>query len=420
MRILFLNNVFPPHVMGGYEIACSNVAAALHTRGHQIEVLVGHAPIATSEEPPYLHRALVLRAFDPVNPHTSELADAKTYEAASSQYANTATLLAHLRRFRPDLVYVWHLWGVGGLAMLDLLDQVGIPWVMHLMDCIPTYLLNGVVPVAAALFSRDNAAVFTRAHVITMSEQIITEIADTCGVRFDIPPSVIPGWVNADGLTQRARYSERGHLRLVSAGSLGVHKGTDVIVQACGRLIDEGYRTFHVDIYGFGWPEPWVAMAAQLGAAEHITFHNALTQPELLAVLPEYDAFLFPTQNREPFGFVPIEAAACGAVPIVTRNAGVAERLVDGVHALKIDRTPESLATAIRRLLTGDADVAAIGRRAARLVRSDLSFTRCLDDIEQVLQKAAVPWDPSRLDDPRLPAILFAKHALGQHLTAYR
>jgi len=415
-----LNNLFPPHVLGGYEIACRNVAAGLRERGHVAEVLAGHAPIAAPDDPPWLHRVLALRAFDPIEPHTGELLDARTYEAACSQYANTATLLAHLRRFRPDLVYAWHVWGVGGLALLDAVEQAGIPWVMHLMDSVPTYLLGGVAPAAAALFAREDAALLTRARAIAMSEHLLADIADTCGVRFDTPPAVIPGWVDARGLAQRTRYREHGRLRLVAAGNMGPHKGTDLIVDACARLLALGHTAFDVDFYGFGAAEPWVTLAAQRGVTAHVSFLGPRTQPELLALLPQYDAFLFPTWEREPFGFAPIEAAACGTVPIVTRHAGCAERLVDGIHALKIDRTAESLADAIARLLTGEADVAALGRRAARLVRSDLSFARCLDAIERVLQGALHPWDPRRLDDRRLPAVLFAKHALGQYLTARR
>ncbi len=420
MRILILNNLFPPHVLGGYEIGCRNVAAGLRDRGHVVEVLATHAPIATPDDPPWLHRVLTLRAFDPVNPHTAEMADAKSYAAACSQYANTATLLTHLRRFRPDLVYAWHIWGIGGLALLDVVEQVGIPWVMHLMDRVPTYLTTGVVPIAAALFAQGDAALLTRARVITMSEHVVTEIADSSGIRFDTAPTVIPGWVDSRGLDQRTRYRERGELRLVAAGSLSAQKGTGLIIEACARLLAEGHTRFHVDIYGFGPTEPWMALAAGHGVTAHVGFLGARTQPEILALLSGYDAFLFPTQDREPFGFAPIEAAACGAVPIVTRNAGCAERLVDGVHALKIDRTAESLATAIAQLLTGEVAVASLGRRAARLARGYLSFGRCLDDIEDVLTSAAYPWDARRLDDQRLPAVLFAKHALGQYLTAYR
>jgi glycosyltransferase involved in cell wall biosynthesis len=366
---------------------------------------------------------LNLRGFDLAAPsHIAELADVLVYERSASQYANTATLLSRLRSFRPDLVYVWYSLGIGGLALLDLLEVAGVPWVMHLMDCVPAHLLGGVVPAAGALFARENWSVFTRARIISMSEQIISEVAELTGIRFDHPPEIIPGWVDAAGLRQRQHFSEPRRTRFMTAGSIGKHKGTDIIVEACALLAAEGFTEFGVDVFclsGTTGPEPWIALAAERGVSKLVQFRGGMPQPELLSLLPEYDAFLFPTQTREPFGFAPIEAAACGLVPIITRNAGVAERLIDGVHALKVDRTPISLAGAMRRLLTGEIDAAEMGRRAGRLVRNDLSLSRCLDQIERFLRGVATGWEQSNVDDPRLPAVLYAKHMLGLHLTAY-
>jgi glycogen(starch) synthase len=421
MRILIITNLYPPHVLGGYEIACRSTVDGLRTRGHEVEVLAGHAPMASYDDPPFVHRTLALRGFDPDVPHTKELADAIVYERSVSQYANTATLLDHLRKFRPNIVYVWYVLGIGGLALLDLLEQIGIPWIMHLMDCVPAHLLDGVVPSVAALFARENSSIFTRARVIAMSEQVISEVAKLTGIRFDHPPEIIPGWVDSGRLCQRAHYSQPEVLRFLAAGSLGHHKGTDIIIEGCAELVAEGYADFSVDIYCLGGsnPEPWITLAAQRGVAERIRWHSGVNQAQFFALLPDYDAFLFPTQTREPFGFAPIEAAACGVVPIITRNAGVAERLVDGLHTLKIDRTSSSLAIAMRQLLTGEVDISTMGRRAARLVREDLSFSGCLDEIERVLCGAAGAWDQRHLDDPRLPSVLYAKNALGRHLTAH-
>ncbi|HEY4250024.1 MAG TPA: glycosyltransferase family 4 protein [Roseomonas sp.] len=413
MRILILSNLFPPHVLGGYEIACRSVAAALVGRGHVVEVLSTHAPMATPEDPPWLERALALRTFDAVPPESEAL---HLHESGRSFHPNTAGLLKRLRHFRPDIVYAWNLRGIGGLALLDLVEHLGIPWVLHLMDRLPADLLCGAAPITAGLFARHDHALLTRARVIAMSEHVLTEIADVAGIRFEMPPVIIPGWVAAQGLRQREQYLQGGILRLVTAGSIGTHKGTDLIVDACALLRARGLRRFSVDIYGFGATEPWVTRAMQGGVADCLNFLGPRSQAEILALLPDYDAFLFPTHEREPFGFAPIEAAACGVVPIITRNAGCAERLVDGVHALKIDRSAASLADAIAQLLTGAVSVTALGRRAARLVRTDLDFGQCLDRMERVLREAIRPWDPARLDDPRLPALVYAKHALGQFL----
>src|SRR5262249_19723609 len=159
-----------------------------------------HSPVAAPDDPSYVQRVLAVRGYEPVVPNTKEVAESRTYECAVSQYANTVTVLKHLRRFRPDVVYVWFLFGLRGFALLDLLEQSAVPWVMHLMDCVPAKQLEGVVPSVATLFARENQSVFTGARMIAMSRHIISEIAERTGIRFDIPPEIVPGWVDAGRL----------------------------------------------------------------------------------------------------------------------------------------------------------------------------------------------------------------------------
>lgn len=39
MRILVISNLYPPYYIGGYELACKNVADGLRKREHEIVVL---------------------------------------------------------------------------------------------------------------------------------------------------------------------------------------------------------------------------------------------------------------------------------------------------------------------------------------------------------------------------------------------
>ena len=39
MKILFLSNLYPPNVFGGYERLCFDVASVLQARGHEVTVL---------------------------------------------------------------------------------------------------------------------------------------------------------------------------------------------------------------------------------------------------------------------------------------------------------------------------------------------------------------------------------------------
>ena len=80
-------------------------------------------------------------------------------------------------------------------------------------------------------------------------------------------------------------------------------------------------------------------------------FDNAAL-PDLLAA---YQIFIMPS-TYEGFGLAPLEAMACGLVPVVTDIAGPAEYIVDGRNGLVVPvDDPAALEAAIARLVDDDA-----------------------------------------------------------------
>ncbi len=41
MHLAFINNLYPPYVVGGNEMLCDEVVRALRARGHRVSVLCG-------------------------------------------------------------------------------------------------------------------------------------------------------------------------------------------------------------------------------------------------------------------------------------------------------------------------------------------------------------------------------------------
>ena len=97
----------------------------------------------------------------------------------------------------------------------------------------------------------------------------------------------------------------------------------------------------------------------------------------------------FPTLEREPFGLVPLEAAARGCVPLISRRCGIAEWLVHGVHCLKADRTPDAFARAFADVLERRIDLEPLARRGAAAAWRDFHLDAILPRIERLLHKAA-------------------------------
>jgi glycosyltransferase involved in cell wall biosynthesis len=416
MRILFLSNLYPPEVMGGYELACSNIAHAMSKRGHEVRVLTTWCHLPRQQpEPEWVERRLDLHWYIPHKSSNATVDQRDLHSAVCSSYANTLHLMDRLRDFRPDVVYVWNLIGIGAAAMLDLLNQVQVPWALHLMDRTPVEIVNNVPTAVLGLFNAQGSELYASALILAMSQNLLEEIEALGGIRFAQGAELVPGWADGTAALPHEPYLRDGTARFVAAGNVAPWKGIDLILDACGKLHSEGLPVT-VDVFGDGELLRYSDMARAMHLENCFRLLGPRSQPELMRLYAGYDAFLFPTWEREPFGFAPVEAAACGTPPIMTRTCGAAERFVDGVHCVKIERTVEELTSAMRRVATGELDVARIGRASRRLAATDLSLARCVDRIEALLQGHAQPWRNERLNDPFLPLHAFLKHNLSVSL----
>lgn len=413
LRILVVTNLYPPTVLGGYELACANVCRGLAGRGHEIRVLTSwsHLPTPADETPP-VDRDLDIHWLVPYVSDASPAMERDLHAAVCSSIGNTLRLLRAVRQFRPDVVYVWNLLGLGGAGMLDMLNIVGVPWVLHLMDRGPAETTKNTPPHVLGLFDAQGSGLYRTARIITMSEHLLDEIRAVGGVGFPGPVDLVPGAVDLTAAAPHEPYLRDGTARFVAAGSVNANKGVELILEAGRVLQDRGVR-FSVDIFGDGDLPRYRDRAQSLGVADRVRFPGPRPQADLLRLYAGYDAFLFPTWHREPFGLAPIEAAGCGTPPIMTRVCGASERLVDGVHCIKIDRSAGSLAAAMQDVADGRTDLARLGRAGRRLAASDLSFGRCLDRVEAALAGHARPWPREAADDPALASLALLKHNLA-------
>ena len=412
MRILVISNYLPPGRERGYELACYNLSKGLRARGHEVRILTSPTATRPVENQDWVDRTLSVREFTTAAETGPALHRLLQHEARVSQLTNTQITLAAIREYVPDHILMFNLVGIGGLAVLDLVDATGIPWTMNLGDWVPNELVARVPEAVREIFGVGSGAVdglFSRGRVAAVSKRLVDEIARG-GVSLGENVTVIPRGVAISDVKRSREYLEGGVARFVSAGAVAPQKGIDLILDATRRLQDENEFDFTVDIYGGGAIEHYAARAVQLGIASRVTFHGPVSQREVVIANAASDAFLFPTWAREPGASVPIEAAVVGSVPILTGTCGPAERFVDGVTALKIRRTVDALADAMRRVGRGEVDLAALGAAGARLAAGDLSFRVSVDRLERVLKSDVGPLRENRVGDPTLDTAIVSKH----------
>ena len=200
MKILILSNLCPPFSIGGYEIACANMAAALHEAGHEVKLATGRSHLPGPAEPSYVERCFTLHWFQPVTIAEERVRAYSLFHASVSDYSNTLDLLRLLRSFAPDVVYAWNLFGIGGIAMLDLLNTLGVPWALHLMDNMPHHLLAGAPAHVRSLFGGSAGDLFAHGRAIAMSDKLVCEILEETKLTFDGGLDIVPGWIDTRGL----------------------------------------------------------------------------------------------------------------------------------------------------------------------------------------------------------------------------
>jgi glycosyltransferase involved in cell wall biosynthesis len=388
MKVLVLSNLYPPDVTGGYELGCHQVVEALRRRGHHVEVLTS-SPRTPVSAAPGVQR--VFQLSDVYNSYIMERSTAltrKLYEAQAKlvNAHNCHQLLSWAEGWRPDVAYLWNLIGVGGLGLVACLHHRGVPWVWHLMDSVPTDLCAcgwGPIPPLVREFSRQ-----ARGSYLACSTRVLDEIEDH-GLSLRSASEVVPNWITGAQSSSCRQYLPQGKLRIVAAGQLAPHKGTDRLIAAAGLLRDRGHTNFAVDLYGKLNSPAMPDLVRRHGVEDFVTFRGPLPQSELVGRYEDYDLFAFPTWEREPFAFAPLEAAARGCVPLMTADCGNSEWFVHGVHCLKAERTPEAFANVFADVLAGRIDLEVLGWRVRSVVWRDYHLDAVLPRIEAALTRAA-------------------------------
>jgi glycosyltransferase involved in cell wall biosynthesis len=382
--------------MGGYERGCRQAVEALAGRGHEVLVLTSAPRLPVPQE------AQVRRCLQLAEVYTRYFAErqhpvTRVLSQAAACYVNAfnvQALLDALDEVRPDAAYLWNLIGLGGLGLLACLHHQGIPWVWHLMDKGPRDLCAVPFPGDPARLAR-HASPYLDGTFLACSRRILDEIDQLVPLPRGAA-GILPNWIDGPVPPARRHFYRGGPLCAVSAAAhLGVEKGTDRLLQAADVLQRRGYRDFFLDLYGSLDDDTLPRLAVDLGLGQSVRFLGSLPREQLLARYADYDVLVFPTWEREPCAFAPLEAAAQGCVPIITANCGNSEWLVHGVHCLKAERTPEAFAAALADVLDGRIDLAPLGRRVQALVTRDYHLQRLVPFIEGALGRAAQKRKPS-------------------------
>ncbi len=382
MRIAMVSeHASPLAVLGGVDAGGQNVhvaalATALARLGHTVEVYTRRDDPGLPEAVPLAPGVQVVHV--PAGPPSALPKD---------------DLLPHMDAFgrwlgarwartgRPDVVHA-HFW-MSGLAALRAAGPLGVPVVQtfHALGSVKRRH-QGAADTSPAGRVEAEAAVGRRADVVvaTCSDEV-AELG-----RLGVPAArtrVVPCGVDVRHFSpaRGAQHGARpGSRRLLAVGRLVERKGVDTVVRALADVPGADLRVA-------GGPPPdrladdpeaqrLLAVAREAGVADRVHLLGGVGHEDMPALLRSADVVVA-APWYEPFGIVPVEAAACGVPVVGSAVGGLLDTVRHGVTGTLVPpRDPAALAEAVRDLLDDDERRAAYGRAARRAAVAHYAWDR--------------------------------------------
>jgi len=399
MRILFLTNLFPPNVVGGYEVLCCSVAADLAHKGHEVSVLTSSYGAALVQRTDMtVIRGLRLQ----VGANIYAPFDGTSAWGKEIERANEAALHRVLSEFAPHIVFCWNLYGLAS-GFFDVIQKTGSQVVVMLTDnwllglrspqFLSSYFENSVMsnketPHEASLKRIDVNAIFGSNYMRDLYRQGGMEFKSSVVVHNGVRD------LGDAGAASERDFSTQHTKRLLFAGRLVRIKGIETAIEAVARVNStavEGDR-YQLTIVGSVQDSAYMShlrsMVEATGRAELFEFLPTVPESDLVALFKEHDAYLFPSLY-EPFSLTLIHAMQSG-IPVIASDAGGNPEIVeDGVTGILFERgDAKALSGAILKLFAHEElrrEISIAGRERAQ----NFSFAHMIDGMESYLSQCA-------------------------------
>jgi len=247
--------------------------------------------------------------------------------------------------------------------------------------------------------------------------QRIHDIHRKLGVSLNRRVELLPNWLTGQRPAPRRRFYRPGEpLKILAAGRVDEQKGMDLIFEAAAQLKGHGIKGFSVDLYGRVTSPALPEYLLRLGIEDLVALKGAAASSRVARAFT-MNTTSSSSRRAEPslLGWVPLEAASRGCVPVISDDCGVAEWLVHAVHCLKAARRSETFANVIRRVIAGEIELEPLARRAAEAAWRDFHLDVVLPKIEDLLREAAI--EPRGHFDAATSAEAYRLARMAEHMT---
>lgn len=379
LKILYINTLFSPHVLGGAEITLKTLVTGMQQRGHDVVVLTtGPAPGLTEE---VIDGIRVIRAglkniywhYQDNRPKSWQRLLWHVRDVVNRDMA--AIVEEVVRREKPDLVSVHNLpgWSVAAWAAIR---RTKTPIVQVLHDL---YLLCP----NSNMFSNNKACErqCTRCKVFRLPHRQLSEAVDAVvGISQFVLDRHLQHDFFSNARIKRAIHNARaiqitsqlaaphrdGPIKIGFIGTLTPAKGIELLLTTFERA---NLTNTELVIAGKGKSD-YETTLRQRYERKNIRFLGYVS-PE--PFFQQIDLLVVPSIWPEALGMVIPEAFAHGIPVVASRRGGIPEMVKHGVNGYLFEPdNPDELETLLRRITMNPSLVASL---SARAVESAPAFT---------------------------------------------
>jgi glycosyltransferase involved in cell wall biosynthesis len=316
-----------------------------------------------------------------------------------------------LRRFDPDLVYVWSMEGISK-SLLFRIQNKGIPMVFDLHSSWLEQSQFESDPWFSWWFKSTNPRANFRKKALSalgLKHRKLQELPIAPASELDLSFSYLcseslrdtlrsAGVAGVDSLPviypfadeslfiPKTRYEQ--NRRFMWAGLVSQKKAPDLAIDAVELLRDRGVRA-ELDIFGMGEQVERKALRkkiVQKGLEDRVQMRG-IRPGELKEHYANYDALLFTSRFEDPFPMTVLEAMLSKLPCILAKAGGIPEIVKDSANAILFDRDDAtSLAAAIERFLALNDGGREMADRCIQGLRAINSFDTVQRHIESKLR----------------------------------
>jgi glycosyltransferase involved in cell wall biosynthesis len=180
---------------------------------------------------------------------------------------------------------------------------------------------------------------------------------------------------------QRSRF-------VLTVAALHPLKGLDFLVDALGRIAPELRPPLLVvsDRSRQAERQRLEASAARNGV--QLEFRFRISDEELVRLYNQARVVVYAPYD-EPFGFVPLEAMACGRPVLAVREGGIPETVIEGETGFLVERDPDAFAARLAELLRMPEPGERVAEQAVGIMRERWSWQLSVSELADLLRQAA-------------------------------